>query len=383
MLYRPFGNTGIELSILGFGCMRLPVIDGKYEQIDEKRATELLHYAIDHGINYIDTAYSYHSAVMLQEGMSEVFLGKVLGGGYRENVYLATKLPPWMIKSREDMDTYLNRQLERLKTDHIDFYLIHSLNALFWPHLKQLGVVDFMEAALADGRIRHAGFSFHDELEIFKEIVDAYNWSFCQIQYNFMDEKFQAGREGLEYAAAKGLEVVIMEPLRGGSLTTRIPDAVQAVWDKADIRRSPAEWALRFVWNHPAVNVVLSGMNEMEHVIENIRIADEAYPDSLTEKENALIDEAKSIYLERTRVNCTNCRYCMPCPNGVDIPGNFNLLNSASMFDAVESAKAHYFFLKAGKKDAANCIECGDCEELCPQNIPIIEKLQDVKKTLG
>jgi predicted aldo/keto reductase-like oxidoreductase len=328
MLYRTLGNTGQELSILGFGCMRLPIIDGKHYQIDAEKATQMLHYAIDQGVNYIDTAYPYHSAIPMQEGMSEVFVGKALQNGYRDQVHLATKLPSWLIKSRADMDYYLNQQLARLQTDHIDFYLLHSMNVRNWQNLKQLGVFEFLDCALADGRIKYAGFSFHDELPLFKEIVDAYNWSFCQIQYNFMDEEYQAGREGLEYAAAKGLGIVIMEPLRGGSLSTRIPAAVQDVWDQADTKRSPVEWALRFVWNHPAVNVVLSGMNEMEHVIENINIASQAHPDSLTEKEKGLIETAKGLYRSRTKVNCTNCQYCMPCPNGVNIPGNFSILNN-------------------------------------------------------
>ena len=382
MLYRTLGNTGQELSILGFGCMRLPLIDGKHHQIDEEKAARLLHYAIDHGVNYIDTAYPYHSAIPLQEGMSEIFLGKALQNGYRDHVYLATKLPSWLIKSRSDMDYYLDQQLARLKTDHIDFYLLHAMNSRYWHNLKELGVLEFLDSALADGRIKYAGFSFHDKLEVFKEIVDAYNWSFCQIQYNFMDEEYQAGRKGLEYAAAKGLGIVIMEPLRGGSLT-RIPDTIQSVWDKADVKRSPVEWALRFVWNHPSVNVVLSGMNELEHVIENIKIAGEAYPDSLTDDEKGLIEETKNIYRSRTKVDCTNCRYCMPCPNGVNIPGNFSLLNIASMYDDIKGAKVNYGFLKAGKSDAANCIECGICEELCPQHIPIREQLLEVSKTLG
>jgi hypothetical protein len=383
MLYRTFGNTGEKLSVLGFGCMRLPVIDGQQHRIDEENATQMLHYAIDHGVNYIDTAYPYHAEVPMQKGMSEVFVGKALQNGYRDRVSLATKLPSWLIKSREDMDDYLNQQLERLQTDHIDFYLLHSMNTGHWKNLKELDVFDFLNSALADGRIRYAGFSFHDELDLFKEIVDAYNWSFCQIQYNYMDEKYQAGLEGLEYAAAKGLGIVIMEPLRGGSLTTNIPDSIQAVWDKADVKRSPAEWALRFVCNHPAVHVVLSGMSEMAHVRENIRIAEQALPESLTEKEKRLIEEAKAIYRQRTKVDCTECRYCMPCPSGVDIPGNFSLLNSAFMYDNIPGAKQRYGFLKLGKSDAAKCIGCGICEEACPQHIPIREKLLEVQNTLG
>ena len=383
MLYRTLGNTGQELSILGFGCMRLPIIDGKHYQIDEEKATQMLHYAIDQGVNYVDTAYPYHSAIPMQAGMSEVFVGKALQNGYRDQVHLATKLPSWLIKSRADMDYYLNQQLARLQTDHIDFYLLHSMNERNWQNLKQLGVFEFLDSARADGRIKYAGFSFHDELPLFQEIVDAYSWSVCQIQYNFMDEEYPAGREGLEYAAAKGLGIVIMEPLRGGSLSTRIPEAVQDVWDKSDTKRSPVEWALRFVWNHPAINVVLSGMNEMGHVIENINIAGQANPDSLTEKEKGLIEEAKGIYRSRTKINCTNCQYCMPCPNGVNIPGNFSLLNNSFMYDDIKGAKQNYGYFQAGKNDAANCIECGTCEELCPQNIPIIEKLLEVQKTLG
>jgi len=244
MLFRTFGSTGEKISILGFGCMRLPIRDGKFDLIDEETASRMLHYAVDNGVNYADTAFPYHGTSFQQGGMSEIFLGRALQNGYRDRINLATKLPSWLVKSRGDMDFYLDRQLERLQTDHIDFYLLHGLNAHEWINLRQLGVFEFLDAALADGRIRYAGFSFHDELSLFKEIVDAYDWSFCQIQYNFMDEYYQAGREGLEYAAARGLGVVVMEPLRGGSLTARIPEAAIKVWEQAEVRRSPAEWAL-------------------------------------------------------------------------------------------------------------------------------------------
>ncbi len=382
MLYRSFGKTGKDLSILGFGCMRLPVIGGKQDHIDESKATSMLHYAIDNGVNYVDTAYPYHSAAMHEPGMSEVFVGKALRNGYREKVNLATKLPSWMIKKREDMDYYLDQQLKRLQTDHIDFYLLHGLNKQNWDNYKKLDVFEFLERAIADGRIGYVGFSFHDDLPLFKEIVDAYDWTFCQIQYNYMDEEYQAGREGLEYAAAKGLGVVIMEPLRGGSLVGKIPEDISRIWDKNDIKRSSAEWALRFVWNRPEVGIVLSGMTEMEHVEENIKIAEQGYPDSLNDKEIKLIKEVQNAYKARNKVDCTACKYCMPCPSGVDIPGNFGMLNSAFMYDAVQETKKGYGFFKASKRDASNCEECGQCEDLCPQGISIRKMLKEVEAAL-
>ena len=273
--------------------MRFPVVDKDYKKINEEEAIKQIRYGIDNGINYIDTAYMYHG------GMSEPLVGKALKDGYRERVKLATKLPSWLVHSREDMDKYLNEQLEKLQTDHIDFYLMHALNKAYWENLKKHNVFDFLDKALADGRIKYAGFSFHDDLNLFKEIVDYYDWSFCQIQYNFMDENYQAGKEGLKYAAEKGLGVVIMEPLRGGSLTRNIPEDVKAIWDKAEIKRSPAEWGFRFLWDQPEVSVVLSGMNEIQQIEENIKSTETAYPNSLTEKEAALIHEVKQIYESR------------------------------------------------------------------------------------
>jgi len=369
------------VSILGFGCMRLPILQDKTHLIDEDKALAMVECAILNGVNYFDTAYIYHSEVPFQPGMSELFLGRALKK-HRPNVQVATKLPSWFVESRADMDRYLDQQLERLQTDHIDFYLMHCLTGDSCQKLSQLGMADFLDAARADGRIKHAGFSFHDEPQFFQPVVDAYDWSFCQIQYNFMDEDFQAGRAGLEYAAGKGLGVIVMEPLRGGALTTRIPPDVQAVWDRSPVKRTPAEWALRFVWNRPEVSVVLSGMSEPWQVEENVRIAREGLAGSLAAGELALIAEAKVIYQARTRVPCTTCGYCMPCPAGVNIPANFLQLNNLAIYHDRGTAEFFYFHMLKDQQRASNCEECGQCEELCPQQIPIKAMLKEVAREL-
>lgn len=375
MLYRKFGPTNEEISVLGFGCMRFPIMNGKDDEIDEEKATKMLQYAIDQGVNYVDTAYPYHG------GMSEPFVGKALKGGYREKVYLATKLPSWLIKTREDMDYYLNEQLKRLQTDHIDFYLVHALNQERWQNLKALNVFEFLDAALADGRIKYAGFSFHDELPLFKEIVDAYDWTFCQIQYNYLDEAYQAGKEGLAYAASRGLGIIVMEPLLGGKIATNIPKDIQTVWNQATVKKSPVEWALRFLWDDPRIGIVLSGMSDMPQVVENIEIAHKATPNTLTDEEQNLIEQVKKIYKSRIKVNCTNCRYCMPCPAGVDIPGSFTHFNNAFMFDDVPSVKKQYHTFIKEEKRASKCIACKKCEEVCPQHIAISDRLKEVVHT--
>jgi uncharacterized protein len=377
MLYRIAGKTGQKVSSLGFGAMRLPVLHHQSHRIDEAQAQAMVDYAVAHGINYFDTAYIYHSEVPFQAGTSELFLGRALKP-YRSKVHLATKLPSWYIKSREDMDRYLDEQLQRLQTDHIDFYLVHSLNTELWPNLLRLGVTEFLDAAIADGRIGYAGFSFHDELPLFKQIVDAYDWSFCQLQYNFMDEECQAGREGMRYAAARGLGVVIMEPLRGGSLAERIPPGVQAVWDKAASRRTPAEWALRFVWHQPEPCVVLSGMSNLDQMAENVSVAAEAQPGSLSAAELSLIEEVKALYLALTSVNCTSCGYCLPCPTGVNIPANFLQLNNLAMFGNRDAGKFFYQHILKEQERAAACTECAQCEDLCPQHLSIRERLKEV-----
>jgi len=374
MLYRKLGNTGEKVSILGYGCMRLPVLEGAPEKIDEEKATELLRYAIDNGVNYVDSAYSYHG------GMGEVFLGKALADGYREKVLLATKLSCKRVNCKEDLDRFLNEQLEKLRTDCIDFYLLHAVKKSYWEKMKKFGIIEFLERARAAGKIKYTGFSFHDELDVFKEVVDAYPLDLCQIQFNFLDEDFQAGVEGLKYAAEKGLAVVIMEPLRGGNLASKVPEEARKVWDRAKIKRTPAEWAFRYLWNYPEISVVLSGMSEPDHLKENLKIAEEGHPGSLSAEEKNLIAEVKEIYRARTKVNCTGCRYCMPCPSGVNIPRNLSYLNDVFMLDDVANARFQYGVLLSPEEKAGNCVECGECEEVCPQNIKIREMLKEVRE---
>ncbi len=324
MLYRKFPRCKHDLSILGFGCMRLPPAgDQKFAgKIDEQKAIRIIRAAIDAGVNYIDTAYPYH------DGESEPVVKKALGDGYREKVFLATKLPSWLIASREDMDRYLNEQLARLGTDHIDFYLLHGLNGVWWENLCRLGALEFLDSAKADGRIRYPAFSFHDRFSVFKEIADAYEWTFAQIQYNYMDEQNQAGTQGLKYAAKKGLGIVVMEPLRGGLLSGDVPAIRQYLRD-APARRTPSEWGLRWVWNHKEVTVALSGMSSMEQVTENLACADQGLPDSLSPEELAVIEKMRDTFASRVKIPCTGCRYCMPCKNGVDIPACFMYYNQA------------------------------------------------------
>ncbi len=375
MLYRRFGKTNEMVSALGFGCMRLPLLPGgDPSKIDEKEAIKLIRYAIDKGVNYIDTAYPYHGTGMGKGGESEPLVAKALKDGYREKVKIATKLPSWLIKTREDMDRYLNEQLERLQIKTIDFYLVHSLNRTVWESVKKSGISEFLDQAIKDGRIKHAGFSFHEKHEYFNEIVDYYDWSFCQIQYNYLDEDFQAGLEGLKYAAKKDLGIAIMEPLRGGKLAGKLPDDVQNIFDQAEVKRTPAEWALRWVWNHPEVSVVLSGMNTMEQLIENLKVAGEAKEDSLTKQEETIVNQVKTAFKQKTKVNCTGCNYCMPCPAGVNIPSCFNFYNNYHIFGKEEMYKR-----LTVEQRASSCAECGKCETHCPQGILIQQELKNVK----
>jgi predicted aldo/keto reductase-like oxidoreductase len=377
MQYRKFGNLDWQVSALGFGCMRLPIKDNDSTKIDEPEATRMLHYAIDHGVNYVDTAYPYHG------GNSELFVGRALKGGYREKVKLATKLPTWHVKTTKDFDKYLNEQLEKLQTDHIDFYLLHALNDERWRQMKELNIPEYAEKAIADGRIGHLGFSFHDKYPAFQEIVDGYDqWTFCQIQYNYMDIENQAGTKGLQYAASKGLAVVIMEPLLGGRLVNP-PEPIRKIWDAAPDRREPADWALQWLWHQPEVSVVLSGMSAMEQVEQNIASASVSGVNTLSpEADLRLFDEVRIKYQELSPIACTKCEYCLPCSQGVNIPRNLEVYNESIIYDKLDHARDAYTWI-AEEERASVCIQCLECEQLCPQEIPISEWMAHIHEVLG
>jgi predicted aldo/keto reductase-like oxidoreductase len=374
MLYRQLSKTGIDLSILGFGCMRLPTIDHKPEKIDCPLATKLLHYAIDHGVNYVDTAYFYHAAVFGQKGESEPFVGEALSSGWRKKVNLATKMPLFQLHRKEQMETLLNEQLERLKTEYLDFYLLHGLNGELWDRMKNLGVREFLDKKKAEGKLRFPAFSFHGKAEDFTKICDEYDWTFAQIQYNYMDIDFQAGYKGLKYAADKGIGIVVMEPLKGGKLAHNLPTEMTSVFEAYPAKKSPAEWALRFVWNEAGVSSLLSGMNSMEQVEENLRIAGDGIPNSLDREDLLIFEKLRYAMGLRIKADCTACRYCMPCPSGVDIPEVLAALNNAAKWDDPNPWLTGYFSVK-GK--AGKCTECRECEEVCPQELPISSLMKE------
>jgi predicted aldo/keto reductase-like oxidoreductase len=381
MNYRQFGRLDFKVSALGFGAMRFPTNDGV---IDEAPATEMLRFAIDQGLNYIDTAYVYH------RGESEAFLGRALRDGYGDRVKLATKLPCWEVHEAGDFDKLLNTQLGRLGFEYVDFYLLHALNAGTWTRMRDLGVLKWAEKQIANGRFRYLGFSFHDSYDVFKQIVDEYDWTMCQIQYNYMDVNNQAGRKGVEYAASKGIAIVVMEPLLGGKLASA-PAPVQAVWDSAPRKLSPVGWALNWLWNQPEISVVLSGMSSMDQVRQNIEFASNSRVGSLSVEELALFDQARQAYHDLTAVPCTGCGYCMPCSQGVDIPRNFATYNEGLMFNNPEPARGAYAWWKRSHENnasnpdirAAQCVQCGACEAKCPQSIPISRWMPVIHQALG
>ena len=377
MLYRRFPKIPeLEISALGYGLMRLPTMAGDPSRIDEAKAETAFLAAVDEGVNYFDSAYVYH------DQKSEPFAGAVVERhGLRDKVLLATKCPVWLVKERADWERLLNEQLARLRTDRIDFYLLHSLDAGRWETVRKLGGIEFLEKAKRDGRIGHFGFSFHDSLPVFKQIVDGYDgWEFCQVQYNYIDTAFQAGSEGIAYAAARQIGTIVMEPLRGGALA-RVPEGVKSIFAEFGKPRMAAEWGLRFALERQEVATVLSGMGSERELRENAAVASSARPNSMTRKELDLIERAAAFYRERMPVPCTTCGYCMPCPHGVIIPEVFAMYNAAVAFEVKEDRSAWYKKAYAGQGKGADscaaCAACGECLPKCPQSIRIIEKLAE------
>jgi len=383
MKYRKFGSTGFKVSALGLGCMRLPTKKLMPLQVDMPKSIKLIKSAVDKGINYIDTAWVYHL------GASEKIVGSALQDGYRKNVHLVTKSPLFLVNKAEDFDKFLNKQLKRMQTDCIDTYLFHAMNKSGLEKLKKYNLIDKMIEAKKDGKIKYIGFSFHDTLPVFKEIVDFYHWDVVQIQYNYMDTAIQATTEGLKYAAGKGMAVVIMEPLKGGKLANPPAEAWE-VMERSKIKRSPVDWALQYLWNLPEISVVLSGMSNLQMLNENCDSADRSGVSSLHKEGLNTIDDLIKIYRKKILVPCTSCKYCLPCPSGVNIPQNFAILNNV----ALEKSNVRKWLHKRDYKKMASspkklnkaksngnaslCINCGICLEKCPQEINIPDELKNV-----
>ena len=373
MQYRILGKTQVRVSVLGFGAMRLP-LRGQEGEVDEAAAIAQIRWAIDRGVNYVDTAYVYHA------GNGEGIVGRALADGYRDRVHVATKLPIWSVATLADCDRILDEQLQRLQTDRIDFYLLHCLQRPSWRSMRELGVLDWAARQQAAGRIQHFGFSFHDSYDALVEIVDAYDWSFCQIQYNFVNEDVQAGRQGLQYAASKGLGVIVMEPLFGGTLANP-PPTVQQIWDAAGPQMQPVDLALRWVWNQPEVAMALSGMNTLEQVQQNVASAVRAGVDTLTPAEHALLDRVRDEYQRLAPIPCTKCGYCLPCPSGVNIPFDFELYNQAAVYQGSSRLLCRNLYVSLPESErAAACEQCGTCEDRCPQQLAIRELLARVDR---
>jgi predicted aldo/keto reductase-like oxidoreductase len=360
--------------------MRLPIIGGDRGKIDEAKAGAMLRYAFDHGVNYVDTGYPYH------DGRSESFVGNILKNGYRDTVKVATKMPIWQVDERSDLDRIFTEQLEKLQTDHVDFYLFHGLREERWARMQELGALQWAEQQIAEGRIGHLGFSFHDRFDVFKRIVDGYDgWTLCQVQYNYVDQDYQAGMRGVRYARSKGLAVVVMEPIQGGNLAVNPPPAIHSIWEEATVQRTPAEWALHWVWNQPEVAVALSGMSTLEQVVQNVRSACTSGPGTLTGAELQLIARVRDRYHAYGFIGCTRCGYCQPCPQGVNIPENLAFSNAYYTQRGDEASqnavKDRYVAMIPCKERADQCAQCGECEAKCPQQLPIPRLLARTART--
>ncbi|OHD74859.1 MAG: aldo/keto reductase [Spirochaetes bacterium RBG_13_68_11] len=375
MNYRLFGRTGWRVSALGLGCMRLPTL-GASENVDEPEAIRLIRRAVDGGVNYVDSAHGYHG------GRSEVVLGMALADGYRQRVKLVTKMPTWHVKEAGDFDRLLDEQLGRLKTDHLDLYLVHSLDKDSWHKVRDLGVREWAEKAMASGRFERFGFSFHDEYPVFTEIVDAYDgWTACMVMYNYMNADARPGRKGVEYAAQKGLAVAVMEPVFGGNLASP-PPSIRRIMDGGPVKRTPVDWALQWVWNQPEVSIVLSGMSTVAQVDENLASASRSGPGALSADEVRLIEKVAAAFTGLQPIPCTSCKYCMPCPSGVNIPHNLSMYNQAVMYDRLADSRRRYADTKPAERASA-CTDCEQCEEKCPQKITISDWMPRIDRELG
>ncbi|MBQ4551710.1 MAG: aldo/keto reductase [Clostridia bacterium] len=374
MQYVPFGKHGFEVSRLGFGAMRIPMIEENGERHpDVQRGVELIRHAIDQGVNYVDTAYVYSGK------QNEDMVGEALKGGYREKVKIATKLACPYIESRADMDKMLDEQLKKLGTDHIDFYLLHALNKDRWAKMKELGVLSFLDEAVKDGRIKYPSFSFHDKYDVFEDILTSYDWQMAQIQFNYLDINEQAGLRGLRLAGRRGVPIVVMEPLRGGALASPPPE-VKKILERYPEKHSAHDWAFRYVGHFKEVAVQLSGMSTREMVDDNLKIFDDITPGCLSERDQRMIGRLRAAYKKRMPIPCTGCAYCVPCPKGVRIPKIFSVYNESKMFDKPEALPRDYgYYVKEGV-DASKCVGCGLCEKQCPQSLPIREWLKTVHK---
>jgi len=370
MRYRQFGKLEFKTSALGFGAMRLPTLP-KTGEIDEPLAISMIRTAIDHGVNYVDTAYSYH------DHQSEILVGKALKDGYRQKTAVATKMPSWLIKDTADLDRYFNEQLAKVDVEKFDFYLLHALSADRWETYKRIKVFDWIERQKANGKIGAIGFSFHDEYPVFEEIIHGYDaWDFCQIQYNYMDTDYQAGERGLKLAADRGLGVIVMEPLRGGGLARNpMPDAVDHVFKRSGRDWTPAEWALQWVWDQPEVSLLLSGMSTMQQVEQNLVSASRSGIGSLSRADQIIIEEVRDAFQSLVPIPCTTCGYCQPCPQDVLIPNIFSIYNESIMYDNQGNGQWRYGNIKPENR-ADQCVECGECEAACPQHIEIIDWLK-------
>lgn len=371
MEYRKMEKLGISPSMLGFGCMRFPTLSNG--EIDEEKAEQMLDRAITAGVTYIDTAYPYHN------GKSEPFVGRVLKKYDRSKLYLATKLPVWLVKETSDVERYFNEQLERLQTDYIDFYLMHAMNKNHWETMKSLGAVEILERLKKEGKIRYLGFSFHDSYETFETMLNEKDWDFCQIQFNYMDTEIQAGLKGYRLAEERKVPIIVMEPIKGGSLTTFADDIVQ-IFQEQRQGASLASLALRYVGTFPNVKVILSGMSAMDQLEDNLATFDSFEP--LSEKEQQVVANVVKEVKARVKNGCTGCRYCMPCPFGIEIPRNFSIWNEYAMYHNKRNVNWRYFQEMNEKVRADQCKKCGKCETLCPQKISIRDDLARMAKEM-